>query len=116
MTAVSRWDKSWRRHIDKKEGEKMCLAIPGKIMEIIDDVAVDDVDNYLQMRTGKVSFGGIVKEVNLAYVPEAEIGDYVIVHVGFVISTLDEEEAERVFDYLEPMNELEGVVYGEKSL
>ena len=94
----------------------MCLAVPGKVIEIIDDVAVDDADNHLQMRTGKVSFGGIIKDVNLAYVPEAVVGDYIIVHVGFAISTLDEEEAERVFDYLHQMNELEGVVHGEENL
>jgi hydrogenase expression/formation protein HypC len=57
-------------------------------------------------RTGKVNFGGVMKEVNLAYVPEAQIGDYVIVHVGFALSTIDEEEARRVFDYLEEMGEL----------
>lgn len=76
----------------------MCLAVPGKILSI----AGDD----LLLRTGRVSFGGIVKEVNLAYTPEATIGDYVIVHVGFAISTLDEEEAHRVFDYLRQMDEL----------
>jgi hydrogenase expression/formation protein HypC len=58
------------------------------------------------MRTGRVSFGGIVKEVNLAYTPEAGVGDYVIVHVGFAISTLDQTEANRVFDYLQEMGEL----------
>jgi len=52
------------------------------------------------MQTGKVSFGGIVKEINLSFVPEARVGDYVIVHVGFAISTIDEEEAGRVFEYL----------------
>ena len=57
-------------------------------------------------RAGKVSFGGIVKEVNLACVPEATVGDYVIVHVGFAISKLDEQEAQQVFAYLEQMNEL----------
>jgi hydrogenase expression/formation protein HypC len=58
------------------------------------------------MRTGRVSFGGIVKEVNLAYTPEAGLGDYVIVHVGFAISTLDQTEAHRVFDYLREMGGL----------
>lgn len=57
-------------------------------------------------RSGRVSFGGIVKEVNLAYVPEAKVGDYVIVHVGFALSVLDETEAQRVFDYLQQMGEL----------
>jgi hydrogenase expression/formation protein HypC len=77
----------------------MCLAVPGKIMNISNEDAI--------MRTGKVSFGGIVKEVNLAYTPEAKVGDYVIVHVGFAISTLDEQEASQVFKYLEEMGELE---------
>ena len=76
----------------------MCLAIPGNILNITDD-------NPLT-RSGKVNFGGVVKEVNLAYVPEADIGDYVIVHAGFAISTLDEEEANRVFDYLDEIASL----------
>lgn len=76
----------------------MCLAIPGNILSITDD-------NPLT-RSGKVNFGGVVKEVNLAYVPEADIGDYVIVHAGFAISTLDEEEANRVFDYLDEIANL----------
>lgn len=77
----------------------MCLGIPGKIESV-------SGDDPLQ-RTGRVNFGGIVKEVSLAYVPEATVGDYVIVHVGFAISTLGEEEAAQVFDYLRQMDELE---------
>ena len=76
----------------------MCLAVPGKIL----DIEGDDV----MLRRGRVNFGGIVKEVNLGYTPEARVGDYVIVHVGFAISVVDEEEAERVFDYLREMDEL----------
>lgn len=76
----------------------MCLAVPGKIMSINGDEPL--------LRTGKVNFGGILKEVNLAYTPEARVGDYVIVHVGFAINTLDEGEALRVFDYLKEMDEL----------
>ena len=76
----------------------MCLAVPGKVLSITGDEPLT--------RTGQVSFGGIVKEVNLAYTPEAGIGDYVIVHVGFAISTLDESEAHQVFDYLQQMGEL----------
>lgn len=56
--------------------------------------------------TGKVNFGGVTKEVNLAYVPDAQVGDYVIVHVGFALSKIDEDEARRVFEYLEQMGEL----------
>jgi hydrogenase expression/formation protein HypC len=57
-------------------------------------------------RVGRVSFGGVVKEVSLAYVPEAQVGDYVIVHVGFALSRVDEAEAQRVFEYLEAMGDL----------
>jgi hydrogenase expression/formation protein HypC len=77
----------------------MCLAVPGKILSISGDDPLT--------RTGRVSFGGIIKEVNLAYVPEASVDDYVIVHVGFAISTLDEKEAEQVFEYLREIGELE---------
>ena len=76
----------------------MCLGVPGKVLSIADDA--------LGMRMGKVSFAGITKEVCLAYVPEAEVGDYVIVHVGFAISVVDEEEAGKVFEYLREMDEL----------
>ncbi len=76
----------------------MCLAVPGKILSVGGDEPL--------MRTGKVSFGGIVKEVNLACVPEAVVGDYVLVHVGCAISRLDEQEAMRVFEYLKQMDEL----------
>jgi hydrogenase expression/formation protein HypC len=76
----------------------MCLAIPGKILSI------DDADPVF--RQGKVNFGGIVKQVNLAYVPEAKIDDYVLVHVGFAISVVDEEEAMQVFEYLRQIGEL----------
>ena len=64
----------------------MCLAVPGKL------ISVSGADLN---RTGRVSFSGVVKEVSLAYVPEAQIGDYVIVHVGFALSVVDEVEAQR---------------------
>ena len=76
----------------------MCLAIPGKLISVSDGPPLE--------RTGRVNFGGIVKEVSLAYVPEAVIGDYVIVHVGFALSTVDESEARKVFEYLAQMDEL----------
>jgi hydrogenase expression/formation protein HypC len=76
----------------------MCLAVPGKIISIN-----ESGDAGSLMRFGKVSFGGVVKDVNLAYVPEAKVGDYVIVHVGFAISIVDEKEAEQVFEYLRQM-------------
>jgi hydrogenase expression/formation protein HypC len=78
----------------------MCLGVPGKVLEI--------EPNSLGMTMGKVSFGGIAKEVCLAYVPEAEIGDYVVVHAGFAISKLDEAEAMEVFELLSQMEELAG--------
>jgi len=78
----------------------MCLAVPGKI------ISINENEDPI-LHTGKVSFGGIVKEVNLAYVPEAQVGDYVIVHVGFAISKLDEAEAQKTFEYLREIGELE---------
>lgn len=77
----------------------MCLAVPGKIVSIVNPDPV--------LRTGKVSFSGIIKEVSLAYVPEAKIDDYVIVHAGFALSIVDEAEAKQIFKYLEQMNELD---------
>jgi hydrogenase expression/formation protein HypC len=76
----------------------MCLAVPGQVLSI----AGEDLE-----RSGRVSFGGITKEVNLAYVPEAKVGDYVIVHVGFALSVVDEAEARQTFEYLRQMEELE---------
>lgn len=76
----------------------MCLAVPGKIVSVEGDDPV--------LRRARVNFGGVVKEASLAYVPEAEVGDYVIVHVGFAISRVDEEEAARVFEYLREQDEL----------
>jgi len=76
----------------------MCLAIPGKIESVSGDDPLT--------RMGKVNFGGILKDACLAYVPEAEVGDYVIVHVGFALSRLDEDEAQKVFEYLGQMEEL----------
>jgi hydrogenase expression/formation protein HypC len=76
----------------------MCLAIPGRITSISGDEPL--------LRTGKIDFGGVLKEASLAYVPEAQVGDYVIVHVGFAISRLDEAEASQVFDYLRQMEDL----------
>jgi len=79
----------------------MCLAVPGKITEISGSDGI--------MRTGRASFGGIIRDVNLAYTPEARVGDFVIVHVGFALSIVDEKEAELVFSYLREMGELESL-------
>jgi hydrogenase expression/formation protein HypC len=77
----------------------MCLAVPGKLLEITGD---DDLT-----RTGKVSFGGALKEVSLAFVPQAQVGDYLTVHVGVALSVVDEEEALQVFEYLRQLGELQ---------
>jgi hydrogenase expression/formation protein HypC len=74
----------------------MCLAVPGKIESITGlDLA----------RMARVNFSGAIREISLAYVPEAGVGDYVLVHVGFAISKIDEEEAKKVFEYLVAMGE-----------
>ena len=74
----------------------MCLAVPGKIISVVgEDLA----------RQARVDFGGVLKEVNLAYVPEAKVGEYVLVHVGFAISQIDETEAEEIFTYLAAIGE-----------
>ncbi|HTS65320.1 MAG TPA: HypC/HybG/HupF family hydrogenase formation chaperone [Candidatus Acidoferrales bacterium] len=72
----------------------MCLAIPGKIVE------TREIDG---MRVGKVDFGGVTRDAYLDYVPEASLGDYVVVHVGFAISRIDAEEAKRTYELLEQM-------------
>jgi hydrogenase expression/formation protein HypC len=71
----------------------MCLAVPGKI------ISIHDQDDPL-LRTGRVSFGGVIKEVSLAYVPDAKVGDYAIVHVGFALSILDPQAAEQTLNDL----------------
>jgi hydrogenase expression/formation protein HypC len=76
----------------------MCLAVPGEI------ISINDGDT--QMPSGKVKFGGAILEVSLALVPEAKIGDYVIVHAGFALGIVDQEEAGKVFEYLAEMERL----------
>ena len=75
----------------------MCLAVPGEVLE----TSGEGLE-----RTGRVSFGGVVKEVSLACVPEAGPGDFVIVHAGFALAQLDEAEAQRVFESLDEMERL----------
>lgn len=77
----------------------MCLAVPGRVVSISGEDPV--------LRTGRVDFGGVEKQVSLAFVPEAHEGDYVLVHVGFAISRVDEEEAQKVFEYLKEIDALE---------
>ncbi len=76
----------------------MCLGVPGKVVRV--------TENEQGMAMGTVDFGGIRKEVCLAYVPEAQVGDYVIVHVGFALSKVDEAEAQETFELLRQMGEL----------
>lgn len=78
----------------------MCLSVPGKLIEIT--AALDST-----FRIGRVDFDGIQKEVNLAMVPEASVGNYILVHVGAAISIIDEEEAKTTFDLLKRMGELD---------
>jgi hydrogenase expression/formation protein HypC len=81
----------------RSEQTIMCLAIPGKVLEEFEQRG---------MRMAKVQFGGIVREASLDYVPEAKVGDYVLVHVGFAISTVDAEEAARTYELLQEMDQL----------
>jgi hydrogenase expression/formation protein HypC len=78
----------------------MCLAVPGKIEEIMEEDPL--------FRRGRVDFGGVTRDVNLAYIPEAQPGDYVLVHVGFGLSVVDRDEARKTLDLLREMGELEG--------
>lgn len=76
----------------------MCLGVPGKVIEIYEQDG---------LRMGKVDFGGVVKDACLAYVPEVEVGDYTIIHVGFAINRIDEEEARRSYELLMEIGALE---------
>ena len=84
----------------------MCLAIPGKIL------SAEETDG---LRFGKVQFGGIVRSARLDFVPEAGVGDYVMVHVGFAISRVNEEEARRTYALLEEMGALEAELPPEET-
>ncbi len=75
----------------------MCLGIPGKVIEVREDAG---------LRMGRVDFGGVRKEACLSYVPDVQPGDYVVVHVGFAISQVDEEEALRTLELLDQMGDL----------
>ncbi|MGK7932751.1 MAG: HypC/HybG/HupF family hydrogenase formation chaperone [Microcystaceae cyanobacterium] len=79
----------------------MCLAVPGKVVSIGEEEAL--------LRTGKVSFGGVIKEISLAYVPEVKIGDYVIVHVGFALSIVDEAAAQQTLADLAEIGLMESI-------
>lgn len=77
----------------------MCLAVPGQVIAIEDNDALT--------RQGHVAFGGVVKKINLAYVPEVSCGDYILVHAGFAIAVLDEGEARRTLAYLEEIEAMD---------
>jgi len=99
---ASPWARSWRPRsgfVSKRGDSAMCLAVPGRVVSVSGDDPIS--------RMGRVDFGGIEKQVSLAFVPEAREGDFVLVHVGFAISRVDEEEARKVFDYLKEIDALE---------
>ena len=77
----------------------MCLAVPGKVISISGDEQLTKI--------AKVDFAGIRKDISIAFVPEAEVGNYVIVHVGFALSVIDDKEAQEVFEYLKEFDELD---------
>ena len=79
----------------------MCLAVPGRVLDVTGDDPL--------LRSGRVSFNGVIKQVSLTCAPEARVGDYVLVHVGVAISVIDAAEAEETFRYLASMGELDGL-------
>ena len=79
----------------------MCLAVPGRIVEIYDEQ---------DLRMGKLNFGGTIRKCCLQYLPEASIGDYALVHVGFAIAKVDEAEAMRTYQLLQEMEELGAIL------
>ncbi|MBL9209153.1 MAG: HypC/HybG/HupF family hydrogenase formation chaperone [Opitutaceae bacterium] len=79
----------------------MCLAVPGKVLDVQGDDPL--------LRSGRVSFNGVIKQVSLTCAPDAKVGDYVLVHVGVAISVIDEQEAAETFRYLQAMGDLDGL-------
>jgi len=77
----------------------MCLAVPGKIINISGDTSLN--------RMGKIDFSGISKEISLAYLPEARLDDYVIVHAGFAISIIDQQEAQETLNTIQALDDFE---------
>ena len=77
----------------------MCLAVPGQVVSILEGAIPE-------LRCAKVDFGGVRKQINLAFTPEANTGDYVLVHVGFALTVVDEAEARRIFEDLKMLGEL----------
>ena len=85
----------------------MCLAVPGKIMTVVGEGPLN--------RTGKVEFGGVLRDVNLAYVPEADEGDWVLIHAGFAIGTIDEDEAAKTLEEMRNLADVGGGLIGDES-
>ncbi len=79
----------------------MCLAVPGKVLDVQGDDPL--------IRTARVSFAGVIKQISLACAPEAKVGDYVLVHVGVAISIVDQAEAEQTYAWLKQMGDLDGL-------
>jgi hydrogenase expression/formation protein HypC len=77
----------------------MCLAVPGQVISIVEGAIPE-------LRSAQVDFGGVRKQINLAFTPEADTGDYVLVHVGFALTVVDEAEAKRIFEDLKMLGEL----------
>jgi len=84
----------------------MCLAIPGKVIEVFDAQG---------LRMARADFGGTIRKVCLEHLPEAGLGDYVLVHVGFALSKVDPEEAERTYQFLEELGQLDEIQTPEKE-
>ncbi len=87
----------------------MCLAVPGKIVSILPS-------EEPLFKSGKVSFDGVIREINLAAVPEAQVGDYVLVHVGMALNVVDEEEALKTLEYLKEIDELNKEIGDDSSM
>jgi len=91
---------------NSRKGLSMCLAVPGKLLT---------KENIAGVQFGQVQFGGITRQVALGFVPEAEVGDYVLVHVGFAISRVDAAEAQRTYEILEQLGALDEELAGEEN-
>jgi hydrogenase expression/formation protein HypC len=95
-----KWKSRKRISLNQKLYHNMCLAIPGKLVSI-------EKSTDILFKAGKVSFDGVIREVNLAAVPEAKVGEYVLVHVGMALNVIDEEEALKTLEYFRELGELQ---------
>jgi hydrogenase expression/formation protein HypC len=107
MMAASHWGKPSSRQQPQKERDTMCLGVPGKIVQVYDAGG---------LKMGKVDFGGVTREACLSYVPDVQVGDYTVIHVGFAISRLSEQEALASLETLREMVNLEEEIEPEKLL